>query len=491
MKKLQLFVFLSLISLFASSQNTFFKWYITDRYEYIYNAIEILDGTFVLSGSVSSKLSNNENAYLLKVDRNGNKLLETAPYINDSTSSNSLLFQLPGGPQYINTLAVSSIIRNDNVISSQSVVKFSAIDLTKIEQYNYYSEPNVKIIPQSILLTDNNIYTSSVYFPLKPYPHPAGFVVTKYNKLFDSITSYTELIHQLNPFGIWRDAQTGGIKTFGYVHGTDTYAHNFTSNLKLTGINKLTPFTTSVSATNFYDNKYLLTGTINTNYGLETISEIYVKKYNVNDQITDSVFYHNNPDTILYAGAVCNTALVGDKIFVAGVYNIIPGQFPFQNQPSWIQVTRLDTALNIIDHHFYGGDAYYHPYKILATSDGGALIVGNRYDYTKPSERLYHAFALKINSKALITASPDYPEAKSHDAIVYPNPGRDYLIIQSGLQINGALFTLFDMQGRPVLEELITSTQIKVNTSQLSAGVYPWRITYKNKVIESGKWIKK
>jgi hypothetical protein len=47
------------------------------------------------------------------------------------------------------------------------------------------------------------------------------------------------------------------------------------------------------------------------------------------------------------------------------------------------------------------------------------------------------------------------------------------------------------MQGKPVLNEKINNTQLKVNTTNLAPGTYPWQIVFKNKVIESGKWVKK
>ena len=150
----------------------------------------------------------------------------------------------------------------------------------------------------------------------------------------------------------------------------------------------------------------------------------------------------------------------------------------------------MDSNLHILDHHFYGGDAVYQPFKILSTSDGGAIVFGHRYDYTIPSVHMYHPFVLKVNSAGLITELPEQPQVKAHDAIVYPNPGSEWLNIQSGPQVNGAGFTLYDMQGRHLLNQTINNTQLKLNTAALPSGIYPWQIVFKNKLIESGKWIK-
>ena len=149
--------------------------------------------------------------------------------------------------------------------------------------------------------------------------------------------------------------------------------------------------------------------------------------------------------------------------------------------------------LEIISTHFYGGDAVYCPCEIIATSDGGSIVTGFSYDYIN-NLPLYEyeldIFALKVNSEGLITDLPDDSPYKAHDAIVYPNPGSEEVIVHSGPQIEGAVFTLFDMQGKVVLSQTIHSTEQHFDTKNLSSGTYPWRITFKNKVIENGKWIK-
>jgi len=81
----------------------------------------------------------------------------------------------------------------------------------------------------------------------------------------------------------------------------------------------------------------------------------------------------------------------------------------------------------------------------------------------------------------------------SHFYIEYKksvNPGSEYLIVQSGPQVSGAVFRMCDMQGRQVMEERLTSAQMRFNTGGLASGAYPWQIIFNNKVIESGKWVK-
>ena len=46
------------------------------------------------------------------------------------------------------------------------------------------------------------------------------------------------------------------------------------------------------------------------------------------------------------------------------------------------------------------------------------------------------------------------------------------------------------MNGVHVISKVISSAKTKLNTSFLSSGTYIWQIITRNKVIESGKWVK-
>jgi hypothetical protein len=346
-----------------------------------------------------------------------------------------------------------------------------------------------EVLPQSVvLLSDTLIVIQSELTSYFPNYHIIGSLVTKYNLQLDSLASFYKAGNYLFSFGLLADINANTIKSFSVNPGTYTYVSKLNSNMQLMKETKLPYFISSTSATKLSDSKYYLTGVVNDL--LYVKQHIKVRSYNENDVQIDSVCYYNHPDTILYSGAVCNMAIIGNKVFVVGNYNFDPSQWPYQNSPTWLQITRLDTNLQIIDHHFYGGDAVYMPWKIIGTSDGGAFLTGNRYDYNVPTERKYHPFALKVNELGLITELPNQPQAKAHDAILYPNPGSEILNIQSGPQINGSQFTLYDMQGRAMRTETITATALKLTTSALPSGTYPWQIVFKNKVIESGKWVK-
>jgi hypothetical protein len=196
-------------------------------------------------------------------------------------------------------------------------------------------------------------------------------------------------------------------------------------------------------------------------------------------------------DTVDYGGADQSMDFIDpNNIFVAGTSNIDLTYGYYSSASSWYLLSNLDSALNIRWTKYYFGDGCYVLRNVTAISDGGAMLTGTRYDYLDPENKL-DIYIIKVDQEGLFTSIVENQFITAHDAIIYPNPGIDYLILQSGPQITDAEFYLFDIQGKPVLKEKINSTQIKVYTANLASGTYPWQIVFKNKVIESGKWIKK
>jgi hypothetical protein len=177
-----------------------------------------------------------------------------------------------------------------------------------------------------------------------------------------------------------------------------------------------------------------------------------------------------------------------NNIFVGGTVN-----FAFYHYPEWksyLILANLNSDLEKRWQFFFGFDHYYEASGLLATNDGGCLFYGTVCDYTGTSTDQCDLILIKTDSTGLVTGTSAYPDFKVSNAILFPNPGTDFLNIQSGPQISGAQFTLYDMQGRPVLQQNINTTQLRLQTSNLPAGTYPWQIVFKNKVIESGKWVK-
>ena len=202
--------------------------------------------------------------------------------------------------------------------------------------------------------------------------------------------------------------------------------------------------------------------------------------------------YHMGTDTTSHPAAEqsFDTTSTGE-IYFAGTANIDAAVFPYQETPSWIFLSKLDRDLNPIWTKLYGGDMFYYLYTMKATHDDGAVMACRTYNHLTQG-RETDILILKVNQDGLIVGTgEELPNISVQDAIVYPNPGNEFFNIHSGPQINGATFELFDMNGTLVHTTTLDERVETISTIKLSTGTYPYRITFQNKIVGSGKWLKK
>ncbi len=196
-------------------------------------------------------------------------------------------------------------------------------------------------------------------------------------------------------------------------------------------------------------------------------------------------------DTVDYPGIInyLSYSNNNEDIVVAGTKNADPNQ-QFSTQKSWYSLYLIDKNLNCKWKKFYGGDAYYMLYYMQPTINQGYILSGSRYDWTTQLTET-DVFIIQTDSNGLITSNTGPgPIIQAHDAIVYPNPGREKLTIESGPQIAGAKFILYDMAGKTLIEKTLNHTTETLPTAHLPSGLYLWNITHKGKAVESGKWVK-
>ena len=75
-----------------------------------------------------------------------------------------------------------------------------------------------------------------------------------------------------------------------------------------------------------------------------------------------------------------------------------------------------------------------------------------------------------------------------HFSSAYPNPGKNVLNIRTALQ--NAHVEIYDMSGKQIYNQEITSNITIINTSYWPSGTYIWKVIANGKEAESGKWIK-
>ncbi len=176
-----------------------------------------------------------------------------------------------------------------------------------------------------------------------------------------------------------------------------------------------------------------------------------------------------------------------NNIYIGGTSNFDYANPFFSTFDSWFHLIKVNPDLSPIWENWYGGDAYYFLYSILATGDDGCLMVGNRYDYEiQDLER--DIYVVKVDSNGLIVWTQEIQPDQAMFSI-YPNPGRDLIHIK--MPKGEFEFELFTLNGQALIDKPISNEMNSINTSHLMPGMYFYRITsQKSQIIHTGKWIR-
>jgi hypothetical protein len=177
----------------------------------------------------------------------------------------------------------------------------------------------------------------------------------------------------------------------------------------------------------------------------------------------------------------------GNNIYIGGTSNLDYSNPFWSTFNSWFHLVKINPDITTIWEYWYGGDAYYFLYSILATNDGGCLMVGSRYDNnTQDQER--DIYVVKVDSNGLITWTKEIPTDKQETSI-YPNPGTSQLNIKTKGNLKD--FELLNINGQVVIREMLDKNNSIINVESIKPGIYFYRLVdKKNKTVETGKWIK-
>ena len=159
--------------------------------------------------------------------------------------------------------------------------------------------------------------------------------------------------------------------------------------------------------------------------------------------------------------------------------------------PHSITIAKLDENLNIKWQKFYevqDGLLRWYPTSIHATKDGG-LVLLTIFDAAKLGETSL-IFKVDADGNGPFDLSNTNSIIKSHELIIYPNPGNENMQVRTAVQQLGGVFYIYDITGKLVLQQEVTSSITQINTSNLLSGTYIYKYINNNKLIESGKWVK-
>jgi len=477
----------------AISQSTFLRTYKSLENNTMYSVSETIDHDFILCGSKETfQGSLFLNAQLIKIDVHGNVLQERILESDSIQSSFATLRKTIAGESGFFLTGRKDSVSSDEVFHLLKLWKLDE-NLNFVNEFSLNFADSVVIFPQQYVnQNDSIIYILSIY--IRPPNNQSDFSLVKFNLIDETAESYFPSQNALRiPSNFILDTinQQLRILCAGSSLKSKGILRLFSFDMDLNYISEFEPDFNFASITcrlsNYNNNSYIISGNI-----LKPTGEkcLYNLIFNNNNEFIDSTALFCSIDTLTYPGSG-NSILVSDSgIWSVGIFNIDPSTL-WQSDPTWIQLSRLNPEFELTDQYYYGGDGLYNPYDIISTSDGGMLITGNYYNpLAVPLVHQRDPFVLKLNSEGLIVNVDNPEQTIAQEALVLPNPGREFLQVKLAIQHKSAHFQLFDMGGRLVLETDLSEDMQRIETRQLGSGAYIYRITASKRGIGSGKWVK-
>lgn len=477
-----------------NAQETFLKIYPSPDDKAIYSIIESDNHHLIFCGVIwTNPETSGEIGTLSKIDWNG-ELVSTKTYdLGDGNSRFAELINSSSTTGFYYLVGYEDSIAGNQTFNRVFVHTIdNELNIVEKRYYDMWSESRNSPWDFEIV-GDTTAYILS-FFKYHTSPRE-NYSLIKADLLSNNFDYYkpNDSIYRA-PSSLLIDESNDLIKV-NYRIFTSMYPWNPVANIScdLTSVEVVMPdneFFSQTKIGKLSDSTYFLSGAyIDDNSGQRDLG---IAEYNLNDSLLRQIKFPGGADSVTYPGAGKKNILVtSDYIWVMGWYNTLEPGFPCQIEPTYIMLNKLNYNLELIEQIFYGGDGMYWPRDIIETSDHHIVVGGEYYNnQAVPYNCHFDPFVLKVNSEGLIvnTTNPDMPVAQ--EALVFPNPGSGYLQVKLAIQHQQARLQLFDINGRSMLEEEISTDMQQLNTSALPTGIYPYRITANGKVIGSGKWVK-
>ena len=495
MSKSHILLIITMLSLYFNmyAQYTFEEIISRPENQIINSVIEDSNGNYIMVGRIRNIETNQYNGYLLKIDNTGNLIQEQ--FINPGNAISSLFFNIHFFNNHYHILG-TELLEYPNI----SKLWYLKLNLNlEIEDEKFLAIPNSRWFSymNSILDSDTNFVLTGYTTRIDTNNNGNTFnnndvFFYKLNLGGDSINSvfYTSDVPLHFSFDIIEKQDSSKyyafVSHFTNIFGTSGQRLTLNKDFEIIDIDSI-PLQVYdfYSPSYFNQNKILICGKRGAeppnNYALNVLS-ITDSGELVNYNTFKKNTYRDHP--AMYNGVNKNE----NNIYVGGTSNFDYSNPFYSTFDSWFHLIKIDSDITPIWEYWYGGDAYYVLYSILATNDGGCLMVGCRYDYeTQDQER--DIYIAKVNSDGLIVWTQEIPMGKQVTT-VFPNPGTNRLNIKTN---NKQLdFELINISGQVLISQIVNSNANTINTESIKSGIYFYRLfDKKNETIETGKWIKR
>ncbi len=204
----------------------------------------------------------------------------------------------------------------------------------------------------------------------------------------------------------------------------------------------------------------------------------------INQYVNDSPWEEDIPAVIKAMDAAADGTL-----FFAQMNHWNGNAYIYSPFPSQVEVTHLDTSLNVLGRYVFDGfvdSVSYVPFYVLSTPDGGVLVMGMKRELSIPNAPA-KAWIAKLGPESFTAVR----EEASLVLNLFPNPGTDGFNLNLKHRVEQARIQLHDMQGRLVLDRPVNGINIHVSIPDLRPGLYAVSLRACNgPILQSLRWVK-
>jgi len=448
--------------------------------------VELSSGDYIFLINSYEYIPNFSHPYVIKTDPLGNIIQSVKIDIKDILFLGNILYLESEGCFFLPAMAASyPDLVTDSIIVSKWSEDLELIDYvempTPFEDYTDVSSATLNVQNQIVITGYKRGYTAERWGYIYLLDSKLNLVnqnTFDFNSMISSICEYSS--EGINGYLIAMHGKPPGFLSSGEylvkINDSLSVIESFPLDL-ISGV-----FHSTI--TRYSDTAFIAAG----KYSPPNIQrDVAATKIDINNNLLASNVFGKQHDTIDFPGILAGSAIVDeDNIYIPGTSNVNIPQHPFSPTPSWFMLNKVDGDLNLQWQKFYGGDAYYFLFSIIATSDGGCVMMGTRYHPDNPTG--IDAYILKVGPDGLVSVPEVEGGLQVREVILYPNPGTSQLYIQTGhddLEIH-----FYTANGSLHFKDRINQFSHTVNTASWPAGTYLYQIAKGAEIMDSGKWIK-
>jgi len=454
----------------------------------VYDAIELSNGQFIIA-AMRTVQPNDYEAKIMKIDAQGKLMHEKILRYNGQSSKLVSIIQLSenrfilSGTTYTSgNIEMSGNFWICTIDSSLNVVDEKMYDLG-------YKSPSLKMI----LDAQHNflIYGTVRDKNAPPYMADEIMFIFKLTSAVDSVSFHTyyglifvgeDLIEKSDHKGYYFLAYS-----YYTINGSNAHILDLNASLNIKRTIDDSLMIADLGSMKLVDSTHFMISAYELPANNSSTSKVDIRLYDTAFNL-HSIREYGKPDTNNAPGLIKSIDFTNtSSIFIGGTSNF--SSAGFSQTDNWYMLNNIDTVINLNWQKFYGGDGYYTLYGILATRDGGCLMYGTLWDYHNNPDQTRYLRLIKVSKDGLLSDENGKPGNKTREVILYPNPGTDRIIVESALK--NLMVSFFDVTGICVVKKSIQSMVESMDVSELSTGIYFYRFTCGDKVVEHGKWIKK